>query len=148
VNMDEPGRTPAGPAAPRLHLDAVPAVAEQAGAVRAAVLRWARGVCRSREVVDDIGLAVYEALANIIDHAYPDGARHRVFDLHAEREKDMLTVVVADHGRWKPRRTGSASSWRGRGLLLIEKLAAEFELCPNASGTLLRMRWPCPEPTR
>jgi hypothetical protein len=71
-----------------------------------------------------------------------------VFDLHAECEQDMLTVVVADRGQWKPRRSDSATSWRGRGLLLIEKLAAEFELCPTTSGTLVRMRWPCPEPAQ
>jgi anti-sigma regulatory factor (Ser/Thr protein kinase) len=92
-------------------------------------------------------LAVYEALANVIDHAYPDGAAHAVFDLHAEREADTLTVMVADHGRWKTRRPDAAPSWRGRGLLLIEKLAAEFELCPTTAGTLVRMRWPCPQPT-
>lgn len=53
-------------------------------------------------MVDDIGLAVYEALANVIEHAYPAGAAHPVFDLHVQCEVDMLTVVVADHGRWKP----------------------------------------------
>lgn len=145
VGIDDPGRAPAVPAGRDLHLHAVPAVAAQAGAVREAVLRWARTVCRSREVVEDIGLAVYEALANVIDHAYPAGAAHPVFDLHALREADMLTVVVADQGRWKPHNPDAATSWRGRGLLLIEKLAAEFELCPTASGTLVRMRWPCPE---
>jgi serine/threonine-protein kinase RsbW len=142
VGVDDPGSVPAGPG---LHLHAVPATAEQAGAVRAAVQRWARAVCRSREVVDDIGFAVYEAIANVIDHAYPTGATHPVFDLHAERDADMLTVVVADHGRWTPHDRDSATPWRGRGLLLIEKLAAEFELCPNAAGTLVRMRWPCPK---
>jgi anti-sigma regulatory factor (Ser/Thr protein kinase) len=148
VDVEDPGSAPAVPTGPGLHLHAVPAVPEQAGAVRAAVLRWARAVCRSREMVDDIGLAVYEALANVIDHAYPAGAAHPVFDLHAEREADMLTVVVVDHGRWKPCELDSAPSWRGRGLLLIEKLAAEFELWPNASGTMVRMRWPCPKPVR
>jgi anti-sigma regulatory factor (Ser/Thr protein kinase) len=144
VGADEPGNTQAVPAGPGLHLHAVPAVAEQARTVRAAVLRWARAVCRSRAVVEDIGLAVYEALANVIDHAYPTGAAHPVFDLHATSEADTLTVVVADHGRWKPH--DSAGSWRGRGLLLIEKLTAEFDLCPHATGTLVRMRWPCPAP--
>ena len=145
VGVDEPGSVSSVPAGSGLHLHAVPAVAEQAGAARAAVLRWARAVCRTREVIDDIGLAVYEAIANVIDHAYPAaGATHSVFDLHAERDADTVTVVVADHGRWRPRGPGSATSWRGRGLLLIEKLAAEFELCPSASGTVVRMRWPCP----
>ncbi len=59
----------------------------------------------------------------------------------------MPTVVVADHGRWRPRDPDSTASWRGHGLLLIEKLASEFELCPSASRTLVRMRWPCPQPT-
>ena len=146
MNGEDPGSAPAGSPGSGLHLRGVPAVAEQAGAVRGAVLRWARAVCRSREMVDDIGLAVYEALANVIEHAYPAGAKHAVFELHAEREADTLTVVVADRGRWRSRHPSPGTSWRGRGLRLIEKLAAEFELCPNASGTLVRMRWPCPEP--
>lgn len=145
MGVEDPGSAPAGPARSGLHLRAVPAVADQAGTVRAAVLRWARAVCRSREVVNDIGLAVYEALANVIDHAYSAGAAQPVFDLHAEREADMVTVVVADSGRWKPHGPESATPWRGRGLLLIEKLAAEVELCPRTSGTLVRMRFPCPE---
>lgn len=104
-------------------------------------------MCRSREVIADIGLAVYEALANVIDHAYPAGAAaHPVFELHAQREADTVTVVVADHGRWKRHDLHGAAPWRGRGLLLIEKLAAEFELCPTVSGTWVRMRWSCPEP--
>jgi serine/threonine-protein kinase RsbW len=146
VSGGDPAPEPAESTRPGLHLRAVPAVVEQVGAVRVAVLRWARAVCRSRELVEDIGLAVYEALANVIDHAYPASAPHPVFDLHAEYDADMLTVVVADHGHWKPRHDGTGPGWRGRGLLLIEKLAAEFELCPNASGTLVRMRWPCPQP--
>ena len=145
MGLDKPGIPLAEPGRAGLHLQAVPAVAKQAGLVREAVLRWARAVCRSREVVDDIGLAVYEALANVIDHAYPAGTPHPVFDLHAECEAGTLTVVITDHGRWKPRRPDAATSWRGRGLLLIEKLAAEFELCPNASGTTVRMCWPCPQ---
>ena len=146
MGVDDPGTVSSPSAGSGLHLRAVPAVAEQAGAVRTAVLRWARAVCRSREVVEDIGFAVYEAMANVIDHAYPAGAAHPVFDVHAEREADMVTVVVADHGRWKARDPDSATPWRGRGLLLIEKLAAEFELCQNAAGTLVRMRWPCTRP--
>lgn len=110
---------------PVLHLHAVRAVPEQAGAVRTAVLRWAWAVGRSREIVNDLGLAVYEALANVIEHAYPAGTVHPVLDLHAECEADMLTVVVADHGRWKPRRAGSVPSWRGA------RVAADREAGPR-----------------
>ncbi|MEV6602847.1 hypothetical protein [Kutzneria sp. NPDC051319] len=58
----------------------------------------------------------------------------------------MLTVVMVDQGPVEAHRSGLARVGRGRGLLLIEKLAAEFELVPRASGTLVRMRWPCPRP--
>jgi serine/threonine-protein kinase RsbW len=77
VTGEDPGSAPAGPTRRALHLHAVPAISEQASAVRAAVLRWARTVCRSREVVNDVGLAVYEALANVIEHAYPPIPRIR-----------------------------------------------------------------------
>jgi anti-sigma regulatory factor (Ser/Thr protein kinase) len=60
------------------------------------------------EQVDDLGLAAYEAMANVVDHAYdrPGG----VFDLHACRSGDTVTVSVTDHGRWSRRRTARSSA--------------------------------------
>ena len=96
----------------------------------------------SRDLVEDVGLAVYEALANVADHAYA-AAGSGVFDLDAVHHEGMLTVTVSDLGRWKAEADPGSSS-RGRGLMMIKRLTAEFELRRHDTGTLVQMRWPCP----
>jgi anti-sigma regulatory factor (Ser/Thr protein kinase) len=144
VRSEDPHAAPERPrhSVGDLHLIAVPALAEQLSAVRRAVTDWVRALSGSKDLEDDVGLAVYEALANVADHAY-GVAGDGVFDLHAVHGEGMLTVTVADQGRWKPE-AARGSSLRGRGLVMIERLAAEFEVRRQAGGTQVLMRWPCP----
>jgi anti-sigma regulatory factor (Ser/Thr protein kinase) len=126
---------------PELRLTGVPATGTALPTARQKLTAWARAAGLPAEQVDDLALAAYEAMANVVDHAYdqPGG----VFDLHACRQDDQLVVTVTDHGQFRPSRDGA--SLRGRGLLLIERIAAEFELIPLAVGTLVRMRWSVPD---
>ena len=64
-----------------------------------------------------------------------------MFDVHAFRHDDLVTVTVTDHGRWKPPVRGE-QSWRGRSQLIIERVTREFELTPHARGTMVCMSWP------
>ena len=123
---------------PELRLTGLPAVVDALGQARRQLVAWAGRSGLNDEQVDDLGLAAYEAMANVVDHAYdgPGG----LFDLYACRRDDMVTVSVTDHGRWKPP-TGGAQSWRGRGLQIIERVSQEFELCQHPRGTTLAMRW-------
>jgi serine/threonine-protein kinase RsbW len=130
------------PGLPDLRLTGQPATAEALSEVRQRLTAWAQRAGLHDEQVEDVGLAAYEAMANVVDHAYeqPGGG---VFDVHAFRHDDLVTVTVTDHGRWKaPVRGEDHQSWRGRGLLIIERVAREFELTPHARGTMICMSWP------
>jgi anti-sigma regulatory factor (Ser/Thr protein kinase) len=103
---------------------------------------WARRFGLSSDAVDDIVLATHEALANVADHAYPNGSGDAELDaayVHGE-----IQVVVRDHGSWK---VPSDPGWRGRGLVLIAGLADHVDVQRAAAGTCIAMRWrPAPIP--
>jgi anti-sigma regulatory factor (Ser/Thr protein kinase) len=107
--------------------------------VRAQVASWAGRLGLPADAVDDIVLATHEALANIADHAYPDGDGEA--ELDAACEHGEIRVVVRDHGTWKaPREPG----WRGRGLVLIAGLAEHVDVQRLPAGTCIAMRWRLP----
>jgi len=122
-----------------LRLTNVPAIVDELTVVRRVVRRWAAAAELSGEQVQDLELAVYEALSNVLDHAYP-ARGGGVFDLHAVQDSDAVTVTVTDHGHWRPP-ANPASTLRGRGLSLIKKLATDFELRLRPTGTVVWMRW-------
>jgi len=110
--------------------------------IRAQLARWVGRLGLPTDAVNDIVLATHEALANVADHAYPDGGGEAELDVacvHGE-----IRVVVRDHGRWRtpPRDPG----WRGRGLILIAGLAEHVDVRHAAAGTCVAMRWRLPEP--
>jgi serine/threonine-protein kinase RsbW len=88
-----------------------------------------------------IGLAVTEAVTNVVLHAYPPGS---VGDVRvvACAEPDQLVVVVRDWGTgMRPRRD---SPGLGIGLPTIASLASAFDVeAADGVGTLLRMRFTC-----
>lgn len=103
---------------------------------------WAAAVGLAPETVDDLVLATHEALANVADHAYPDGGGDAFVD--AVCRGGEVLVVVRDRGRW---RTPAADpGWRGRGLLIIRGLAEQVDVHHGDLGTTVAMRWPLPQP--
>lgn len=137
------GRSTVEPVLPDLRLTGLPAVADALGRVRAQLTAWARTAGLADDQIDDVALAVYEAMANVVDHAYdsPGGT----FDLHACRHDDLITVTVTDHGRWKESANGKQSP-RGRGLLIIERATRRFTLSQQPRGTTVSMDWPVRAP--
>ena len=138
VAASEPDHPPSTQVVSNLWLTEVPATAAALTEAREQLTVWAGTAGLDDDQVDDVGLAAYEAMANVVDHAYdrPGG----VFDLHACRRDDQVTVTVTDHGQWKSRERGR-KSWRGRGLLIIERTTREFELSSRAGGTTVCMGW-------
>lgn len=116
-----------------------PASADQISTLRRIVQDWARDAGLPADLVDEVTLATYEAMANVVEHAYPDNHIGPV-DLHADIDGRAITVTVADQGRWQP--PASDSGLRGRGLSLIEGLAGQASIIPSERGTTVRMRWP------
>src|SRR2546421_1970448 len=125
-----------GPEPLRLHL-AARSLPRRLRDVRAQVAAWAGRLGLSAEAVDDIVLATHEALANIADHAYPEGGGDA--ELDAACVDGEVRVVVRDHGRWRP--APPDPGWRGRGLVLIAGLAEHVDVRRAGAGTSVAMRW-------
>ncbi|MDQ4021354.1 MAG: ATP-binding protein [Actinomycetota bacterium] len=121
----------------------VPAVAEALTPIRRALADWATLAGLPPRDVDDLVLASYEAMANVVDHAYYLG-QHGRFRLDAACTADLqILVTVSDTGQWAAPPTNS-SSHRGRGLPLIHQLAHRAEVHHDDQGTTVRMCWGLP----
>ncbi|MGN6170918.1 MAG: ATP-binding SpoIIE family protein phosphatase [Solirubrobacteraceae bacterium] len=122
--------------------DRVPAVLELEMAaypkmlapLRQAVRRWLHAQGVEREVEIEITIAVSEACANAIEHAY--GPSRGSFAVRAERRDGCVEVKVRDQGRWQPPR----DEHRGRGLKIIEAAMDEVDIHADNAGTAVTMR--------
>lgn len=101
----------------RLELQALPA---SLPAVRRQVGAWLSGLGMGEQ--DRVGLmvAVGEACANAAEHAYRDTEPGRM-EVAGDVDPDgVLTLVVRDHGSWRPPDRDPGD--RGRGLLIMRQL--------------------------
>jgi anti-sigma regulatory factor (Ser/Thr protein kinase) len=121
----------------------IPATAAQLPRIRRALTAWAHQVGVSADDVDALVLATYEAMANVIIHAYP--YHQGTFDVHAAYSPDQrsVNVTVSDRGRWRAPPSVPAPP-HGMGLQLIQGLATDVTVDPGAQGTTVRMRWLVP----
>jgi anti-sigma regulatory factor (Ser/Thr protein kinase) len=147
-----------------LHLTR-PAHAVELRSIRRAVEEWARRSGLSSDVLVDLQLALGEAVANGVEHAYDAGDAGTV-DIELElRCSDRagddpagggisgddpggddpggdVVVRVSDRGRWRP--VPERSGNRGRGLLMIEQLARRVRVRTDDSGTEVCFAIPLP----
>ncbi len=122
----------------------LPACAENVGVVRHVLGGVAEALRLDAELLDDIRLAVSEACANAVIHAYAgEGSGFIDVDLHTAPSE--LEVVIRDHGTGMAPRTDSPGL--GVGLPLMASLAGSMELLsPPGGGTEVRMRFALPAP--
>jgi serine/threonine-protein kinase RsbW len=112
--------------------------AHHARRLRIALQRWLQTTGVDTSLCDDLTLAVYEALANVVEHAYPPDHPHPVMRLMARLHHDDLLITIADHGRWRcPSRE---ASYRGRGLAVMRALTAHTDVQRTAHGTTVHLR--------
>ncbi|MFT7841013.1 SpoIIE family protein phosphatase [Saccharothrix sp. BKS2] len=110
----------------------VPAVPEALSDMRRDVRAWAALAGVSTDLLCDVQLALGEAAANAVDHAYPDGPGN--FDYLLDRTAGGdVRVVVRDHGRWRPEPADKGH--RGRGIEIIRELADEVVFERGPGGT-------------
>jgi anti-sigma regulatory factor (Ser/Thr protein kinase) len=107
-----------------------PARAESIRTARHALARCAAQAGASREQIEAVRLAAWEALTNVVQHAYPDstGSVH----VTAAVARGELCVLIADDGcgiRPHLRRGGL-----GVGLVLIASLCDELQIVKRSSG--------------
>jgi anti-sigma regulatory factor (Ser/Thr protein kinase) len=111
----------------------LPATPESVGEARVAVGRFAAGL----EVdVHGVLLAVSEAVANVVTHAYSEGEAGAV-ELEAAASPFELTVVVRDQGRGLEADHGTGGA--GFGLQIIRQVAQHVELADTQDGVSLTM---------
>jgi serine/threonine-protein kinase RsbW len=116
------------------------AVAATASIVRERVRRWLGPLGWPANALDDVVLAVHEAVMNVVDHAY---VTMEVGDVGVtgvvltERGGARAKVVVRDRGRW---RTASREpGYRGRGLLVMRGCMHEVDIRTGDDGTEVTM---------
>ncbi|WP_354701345.1 Anti-sigma F factor [Paraconexibacter sp. AEG42_29] len=119
----------------------LPARAENVGVIRHVLGAVAETLHVGDEQLDDMRLAVSEACANAVIHAYVDGAG--LMEVRVRARMTDLEISVRDHGGGMAPRTDSPGL--GVGLPLMATLAASMELiAPEGGGTEVRMRFPLP----
>ncbi|GLZ37547.1 ATP-binding protein [Actinokineospora sp. NBRC 105648] len=111
---------------------------ELAGA-RHRLTDWLRGQSAPEALVSDIVLAVYEALANAMEHAY--SGEPGLVALTVTLREDDAVVSVTDHGRWRdPNRDLGIT--RGHGLVMIQAMTSRFDLTHTDGRTTLTAYFP------
>jgi|EndMetStandDraft_2_1072991.scaffolds.fasta_scaffold134506_2 anti-sigma regulatory factor (Ser/Thr protein kinase) len=103
---------------------------------------------RSQFVLDtlrlnDLVLAVNEALANVAEFAYRHAPRIGAVELRAEydRATSILTITVADNGTWRGTNEREDKRTRGRGIPLMEALSDEVGIDAGDHGTTVCMKF-------
>lgn len=115
----------------------------------------ARSVPRARRAVQDavqelltdvhgLGVAVSEAVSNVVNHAYRDDADHGVFAVTVRLDGGAVRVTVADDGAGIAPRTDSPGL--GLGLSLMAAMADRIEVSPQRPGGRVTMWFACAEP--
>ena len=110
-----------------------PARAETSPLFRAALREFLARTPLSLERSGDVVLAVGEATANAIEHAYR-GARGTI-RLRAMATQARVIVEIQDCGRWH---IGSSAD-RGRGLGIIRALVDHASIESTSAGTSVRL---------
>ncbi len=136
LRLDGAGVAAAPPGAgdDRPMLVRVPVRYEALSGARARVRGWLEGAGVAADVVDDLVIAVGEALANAVEHAAGDP--DEPLELECRFEDGDAVISVRDNGRWRP---PVPTANRGYGLRMISALTHEAAL-GHDHGTVLTMR--------
>lgn len=117
-------------------------------AARAALTRFAQRAGVDGPRLDDVRLAVSEAVTNAVRHAYAQAAGP--IRVRAVADREWLLVTVADDGRGldvAARRGGRARAGLGVGLGLIARVCDQLTVVlRREGGTELRLRFDLPRP--
>jgi anti-anti-sigma factor len=105
------------------------------------VLAWATDAALSADAIEDLQLALGEAVANAVEHAYPDHPSGECAFSVTRRPDGGVDVWVEDFGTWRP--VPSDAGFRGRGILLVNRLGEDVSIEGSpGGGTAVRFRIP------
>ena len=111
----------------------VAAAPAQLSASRHLIRRWVEANDGTDDDCAAFAIAVTEACANAIEHAY--GLRDETIELRAWLEDGVATVTIRDHGSWRESRGGN----RGRGIPIMREFMDEVSVDPTDQGTTVRL---------
>jgi anti-sigma regulatory factor (Ser/Thr protein kinase) len=134
----------------------VPAEPAQLAPLRHAMAEYLAPLPLSPDRRDEIILAVGEAAANAVEHAYRDEPEPGVIDVTFWTESDALCVEVRDHGRWReppvgsppdgPSLDGPSLDGHGLGIVLMRRLIDCVLIHHDHRGTNVLLRHPVGRP--
>jgi anti-sigma regulatory factor (Ser/Thr protein kinase) len=101
--------------------------------VRRSMRRWLRHQGADEQLTADVTLAVSEACANAVEHAYSPAPAE--FELHVSSQGGTITATVRDVGRWRQPR----GEHRGRGLTIIGTVMDGVDVRSGENGTEIVM---------
>jgi serine phosphatase RsbU (regulator of sigma subunit)/anti-sigma regulatory factor (Ser/Thr protein kinase) len=111
-----------------------PANSRALRAVRRVLRRWLAKWLVDEDTAFDITVAVQEACANAVDHAYGPGAGE--FEVDAVHDDGAIVIAVRDSGSWRDPRGGH----RGRGLPIMNALMDSVVVERNGGTTVVLRR--------
>lgn len=125
----------------------VPAEAASLAPIRRAVTALAASAGLAADRVEDVRVAVTEACANVVVHAYEGGTG--IIEVGAAVDDGMLHVRVRDEGRGLVPRLRHTSPGLRLGLQMMSALADEVSFhAEEGGGTSVRMAFRVPQSGR
>ncbi len=103
--------------------------------LRQVLRRWLDKWGADSDEIYEITVAVQEASANAVEHAYAPGSA--AFEVDARHDDGVITVVVRDRGQWRDARGGVQ---RGRGLPIMRSLMESVDVEQGEHGTTVRLK--------
>lgn len=117
-----------------------PAHPRQLARIRVELRRWLAPLGMTGEAQDDMVLAVNEAAANSVEHAYPEATGDDTVELVFWTEPGAACVEIVDHGVWQP--PPAEPLGRGRGIPVMRLLMASVLIHHGPDGTSVLLRCP------
>lgn len=121
-----------------------PARPEQLSEVRSSLRAWSETRGLPEEVTDDLLIAVGEAVANSVRHAYRDAVGGDV-TIRITLVNHFLNVAIADTGKW--REPYDDEAFPGLGTNIIDSISEDLGVDRSGSGTVVTFRLSTSAPT-
>lgn len=112
----------------------VPALPWSLRDIRVAVRRWLAAVGAAPRTIADLLVAIGEACANAVEHAY--GPRGGTVTVHLELQLPDVLATVCDTGHWRSPRGGD----RGQGTLFMRNCSDDLRIDYGPTGTKVVIR--------
>ncbi len=116
----------------------VPAEASELAALRHTQREWAANLGLPKDIQELLLLAVQEAAANVVEHAYWTSSEQGTLEVTLWVESGSVYVTVTDRGSWRPPST--EPSFRGYGTNLMRSLVDHVSIDAGPDGTTVYLR--------